>query len=228
MKNFVLVLLFSIPILSLAQKEPVVFGISTGAAFYQPRIRLHQNQPLPGIEFKGFVRTGDGGSGNFIFEFGYLQSRIPEIRSFYSWRTGAWVNEANCVNNHHYFTPAVWWRQAVWDEEKLSLQIGLQVNWLFRTHSFCRYQVDSTMQQEWQGPFPLTARDKLYPVMLTGAETRILQTNKIQSYLYLNIFHQFFAFALPRDKNWKDPNLSSRYFAPAMGWNIGLRTFLRK
>ena len=54
----------------MAQKQPVLFGVSAGAAFYQPRIRLHQNAPLPGIEFKGAVQTGDGGNGNFIFEFG--------------------------------------------------------------------------------------------------------------------------------------------------------------
>lgn len=227
MLRFTLFLVLIIPAILLAQKEPIYFGISTGAAFYQPRIRLHQNAPLPGIEFKGIMRTGDGGAGNFIFEFGYLQSRIPEVRSFYSWRTGAWVSEANCVNNHHYFTASAWWRQAVWEQEKLALQIGLQVNYLFRTHSFCRYQVDSTYQQEWQGPFSLAARDRIYPVLLTGAETRIWETPKIRMYLYVNLFHQLLAFSLPGDKNWKDPLLSSRYLAPAMGWNIGLRTYLR-
>lgn len=210
-----------------AQKQPVLFGVSAGAAFYQPRIRLHQNAPLPGIEFKGVVQTGDGGKGNFIFEFGYLQSRIPEVRSFYSWRTGAWVQDAQCVNNHHYFTGAAWWRVPVAEEEKLALQAGLQVNTLFRVHSFCRYLVDSTRQQEWQGPFSLAARDRLYPVLITGADTRLWQNGKTRIYLYFNLFHQLYAFPLPGDKQYKDPLLSSRYFAPAMGWNVGMRVFLR-
>jgi hypothetical protein len=215
-----------IPLLVWAQSGEVNFGFSAGAAFYQPRIRLHQNAPLPGVEFLGSIRTGDGGNGNFIFEFGYMQSRIPEIRSFYSYRSGFLVRDANCVNNHHYFAPAAYWRAPVWEEEKLALQIGLQVNWLFRTHSFCRYQVDSTWQQEWQGPFPLNARDRFYPVLKTGAETRLLQSPKMKVYAYLNIFHQLPAFSPPGDKNYKDSLLSSRYLAPAMGWNIGIRTYL--
>jgi len=210
-----------------AQKEPVRFGIATGTAFYQPRIRLHQNLPNPGFEFRGSALTGDGGEGNFIFEFGYMVSRIQEVRSFYSHRSGMNIRDAECVNMHHYMTFSGTWKHDLFEEETVSLLVGLQVNWLFRNNSFCRYLVDSTRQVEWQGPFNLSARDRFYPVLTTGVSTRLLKTEKAKIYLYVNAFHQLFAFTPGGGKTYKDPLLSSRYLAPFMGFNAGLRLYLQ-
>lgn len=209
-----------------AQKEPVRFGFVLGTSFYQPRIRLHQNGLLPGAELRGSVRTGDGGKGTLLFEFGYQVSRTPEERSFYSYKSGQYIRDAYCINASHFLTFAGTWRTEIFEEEKLSLLAGLQVNWLVRRNSLCQYQIDSARLREWQGPFPLDGVDRFYPVFATGAETRLLKSEKILIYLYLNAFHQLFAFSMPGDKGVKDPLLSSRYFAPFMGWNAGLRIFI--
>jgi hypothetical protein len=208
-----------------AQKEPVRYGFSAGTSFYQPRIRLHQNAPIPGMEFGGMLRTGDGGTGTFLFEFGYLMTRIIEARSFYSYTSGMNIRDANCMNLHHYLTFSGSWRHEIFEDEVLSLQAGLRLNWLVRNNSFCRYQVDSTRQVEWQGPFDLSGRDRFYPVFITGADSRLISTRSVFIYLYINAFHQLFAFS--PGGGYKDPLLSSRYFAPFMGWNVGIRFLVK-
>lgn len=215
--------------LLLAQKtaKELGFGFRMGTHFYQPRVRLSQNTPKPGIDLRGSFTTGDPAGKEWIFEIGYLMSRTPDVRSFYSHRNGIWVQDAQCTNMNHYLTGGVVRRIPLFRTDWLKASIGLDLYYLFRNNAFCRYTIDSARLFEWQGPYSLVSRDRFYPVLNTGLEANLLESADWRICAYSNLQHQLPAFSLSGGAD-KNPAISSRYPAPIISLNGGLRFIYRR
>jgi len=198
-------------------------GFRAGTSFYQPRIRFQQNAPKPGIDIRGFVLKETPNKLGVMIEAGYILTRIPDIRTFYSTRTGQLIDQAPCTNLNHYLTFSSNVRFSLLKIEWFKGVIGAELNYLIRNQAFCRYNVNGFNLSEWQGPFSLKNRDRFYPLLTTGIEAIGVETPAWKLALFLNIYHQLPAFRLAPSTTSINPLTSSRYFAPAMSWNAGIR-----